>query len=543
MTASKYHHPHCPPTAYPFEGLNFTAEEINALLASIQDKVNRGEIKDGASAYEIAQKHGYQGTEEEWLQSLRGPKGEPLRFEDLTVEQLDELKLPAVLAAEIVKEQTEDAIATMEEKTGEAIEQAGEAAREAWKWSHVKWYPNVDVDGNISWHQTASVTPPKPANIKGPAGKDGITGSTDDLIVVKDFKGEGPESGKSYVMGACLGPRIQRIMDDVSVIQANTPVYNISRFHQHSGFWEAVKYDPDAEAYSSKHAYEEGSIVNLVNYTAYSFRATRQLAGCQPDHEDISDIYVLEEAVFFVPYPYRMKGISVDFYNTSSHPVRYRFDGGEFTNPANWKYVTCQEQMVLEIGQFLYTGGTLNPSLSQTGYDTLVEALGRGKLLYLCRNAATGGPVQACPSVALSGADIVLSWLEPCVDSKGIRLEAKTLRIDGESLALSETEDGITLETRGEGKRCLHDDGTYKESTPAYLDVVPSELSFTPEGGEQEVEIQTNQAWNAQAETETDTEPEPSELDVRPGVLEFPAIGGTDTFQIESNDEWTITNS
>lgn len=30
----------------------------------------------GYSAYEIAQRHGYIGTEEEWLQSLKGEKGE-----------------------------------------------------------------------------------------------------------------------------------------------------------------------------------------------------------------------------------------------------------------------------------------------------------------------------------------------------------------------------------------------------------------------------------------------------------------------------------
>ena len=35
-----------------------------------------GTCKDGASAYEIAVKHGFEGTEEEWLESLQGPKGE-----------------------------------------------------------------------------------------------------------------------------------------------------------------------------------------------------------------------------------------------------------------------------------------------------------------------------------------------------------------------------------------------------------------------------------------------------------------------------------
>ena len=34
-----------------------------------------GTGKDGASAYEIAVKHGFEGTEEEWLESLKGADG------------------------------------------------------------------------------------------------------------------------------------------------------------------------------------------------------------------------------------------------------------------------------------------------------------------------------------------------------------------------------------------------------------------------------------------------------------------------------------
>ena len=32
--------------------------------------------EDGKSAYEIAVEHGFEGTEEEWLESLKGPQGE-----------------------------------------------------------------------------------------------------------------------------------------------------------------------------------------------------------------------------------------------------------------------------------------------------------------------------------------------------------------------------------------------------------------------------------------------------------------------------------
>lgn len=57
----------------------------------------------GKSAYAIAVAHGFRGTEQEWLESLKGlqgpqgdpgPKGEPFRYEDFTPEQLAALKGP-----------------------------------------------------------------------------------------------------------------------------------------------------------------------------------------------------------------------------------------------------------------------------------------------------------------------------------------------------------------------------------------------------------------------------------------------------------------
>ncbi|MBM6670013.1 hypothetical protein H6B14_04415 [Phocaeicola coprophilus] len=98
---------------YHFEGLNFTVEEINALLLSIQDKVNRGEIKDGASAYEIACQHGYTGTEEQWLASLRGAK---LRFEDLSEADIKELQKPVIEAGEKLKDMADEEDITVEKQ-------------------------------------------------------------------------------------------------------------------------------------------------------------------------------------------------------------------------------------------------------------------------------------------------------------------------------------------------------------------------------------------------------------------------------------------
>ena len=57
----------------------------------------------GKSAYAIAVAHGFRGTEQEWLDSLKGlqgpqgepgPKGDPFQYEDFTPEQLQALKGP-----------------------------------------------------------------------------------------------------------------------------------------------------------------------------------------------------------------------------------------------------------------------------------------------------------------------------------------------------------------------------------------------------------------------------------------------------------------
>lgn len=50
--------------------------------------------EEGASAYEIAVENGFVGTEEEWLDSLVGPQGEPFTYDDFTEEQLEGLQGP-----------------------------------------------------------------------------------------------------------------------------------------------------------------------------------------------------------------------------------------------------------------------------------------------------------------------------------------------------------------------------------------------------------------------------------------------------------------
>ena len=50
-----------------------TGTRVRALLQTILDMLNQG--AQGASAYEIAVENGFEGTEAEWLASLRGPQG------------------------------------------------------------------------------------------------------------------------------------------------------------------------------------------------------------------------------------------------------------------------------------------------------------------------------------------------------------------------------------------------------------------------------------------------------------------------------------
>ena len=92
----------------------------------------------GKSAYSIAVKNGFSGTEEEWLLSL---KGEPFTYSDFTPEQLYGLIGPRGPAG-------------------------------------FYFTPKVDANGNISWTNNGNLSNPATINIKGPQGLVGPIGET-----------------------------------------------------------------------------------------------------------------------------------------------------------------------------------------------------------------------------------------------------------------------------------------------------------------------------------------------------------------------------
>lgn len=96
------------------EGLDTETIDLGTSDMQVSFKGDKGD-----SAYEIAVKKGFQGTEEEWLASL---KGDPFTYEDFTAEQIEELQRPALEAAESANNAAAEANkATKEANTAAAL--------------------------------------------------------------------------------------------------------------------------------------------------------------------------------------------------------------------------------------------------------------------------------------------------------------------------------------------------------------------------------------------------------------------------------------
>ena len=62
-----------------------------AAIAAASMAVGMAGCSNGLSAYEIAVEHGFQGTEEEWLESLRGEAAPGTTYEAATTEEAVDL--------------------------------------------------------------------------------------------------------------------------------------------------------------------------------------------------------------------------------------------------------------------------------------------------------------------------------------------------------------------------------------------------------------------------------------------------------------------
>lgn len=88
--------------ACAFELVSISSDEgVETGTVNIELDMDISVPSNGLSAYEIALLNGFEGTEEEWLESLKGERGEPFEYSDFTPEQINELKRPATEAAEI----------------------------------------------------------------------------------------------------------------------------------------------------------------------------------------------------------------------------------------------------------------------------------------------------------------------------------------------------------------------------------------------------------------------------------------------------------
>lgn len=166
------------------------------------------------SAYGIAVKHGYTGTEEEWLASLKGDPGEPvvIRFDQTSgqlqwkyqnestwhdVLSLEELQ-GALVSSTIAQAQEAKDAAEAAQAAAEAASSASQEASEhmAYIGSNGNWYQWSSVEGKMV---DSGVKAQGPIGQTGPQGPQGLQG-------VQGIQGKQGEKGETGATGA-TGPK------------------------------------------------------------------------------------------------------------------------------------------------------------------------------------------------------------------------------------------------------------------------------------------------------------------------------------------------
>ena len=166
------------------------------------------------SAYGIAVKHGYTGTEEEWLASLKGDPGEPvvIRFDQTSgqlqwkyqnestwhdVLSLEELQ-GALVSSTIAKAQEAKDAAEAAQAAAEAASSASQEASEhmAYIGSNGNWYQWSAGEGKMVDSGVKAQGPTGPTGPQGPQGLQGVQG----------IQGKQGEKGETGATGA-TGPK------------------------------------------------------------------------------------------------------------------------------------------------------------------------------------------------------------------------------------------------------------------------------------------------------------------------------------------------
>ena len=143
---------------------------------------------NGLSAYEIAVKHGFEGSEEEWLASLKGTDSKDGKTPILESGTTTTLDAGQSATASLVRD-GEDEAGNPVYKASFGIPRGpqgerGEAGKDGIDGSDgadgsngATFTPSVDSDGNLSWTNDGDLDNPEPVNIKGPKGDKGETGA------------------------------------------------------------------------------------------------------------------------------------------------------------------------------------------------------------------------------------------------------------------------------------------------------------------------------------------------------------------------------